>query len=316
MKKRMNIFSKTLVLLLSLATAGFMVGCDEDLFRDDLPDTGSQVDNILPSADFSYRPDATDFRKIIFTDLSSEATDYSWDFGGGATSDIRDPEYTFTAGAGVYPVTLTASDKNGASSSKTIDVEVIDVFVALPVTILNGDFNDGQNDWRFSTFTGGTTSPFNSSSDGSFTNYDGSDNGAKTPGAKWTKATSAGAYLSSNTRYAYQAIVVSPTTPERTVKYILEYEYAIKTPAEQTGVAPGGNRIISEVLNAHFDDGADAVASTPVTQFIASEVKGKTVHTLVEQEFTTNGSGEMAIMFYAVTDVDVYIDNVKVYAAN
>lgn len=316
MKKGIKIFRRTTLLLLSLITANFMIGCDEDLFRDDLPDTGSQVDNILPSADFSYRPDATDFKTIIFTDLSSEATDYHWDFGGGVTSEERDPTHTFSAGAGTYPVTLTASDNNGASDSKTIDVEVVDVFVPLPVTIINGDFNDGQNDWRFSSFTGGTTSPFNSSSDGSFTNYDGSDNGAKTPGAKWTKATSAGVYLSSNTRYAYQAIVVSPTTVDRTVKYVLEYEYAIKTPAEQPGVAPGGNRIISEVLDGHFSDGADAVASTPVTQFIANQALGKTVHTLVEQEFTTNASGEMAIMFYAVTDVDVYIDNVKVYAAN
>ncbi|WP_299555952.1 PKD domain-containing protein [Seonamhaeicola sp.] len=317
MKKRINIFGKTTRLFLCLVTASFMVGCvGDELFRDELPDTGTQVDNILPSADFSYIPDAADFKKIKFTDLSSEATDYLWDFGGGATSELRDPTHIFTAGEGTYPVTLTASDKNGASNSKTIDVVVVDKFVPLPVTIINGDFDDGQNDWRFSSFTGGTTSPFNSSSDGSFTNYDGSDNGAKTAGAKWTKSTSAGAYLSSNTRYAYQAIIVSPTTPERTVKYILEYEYAIKTPAEQTGVAPGGNRIISEVLDGHFSDGANAVASTPVSQFIATEVKGKTVHTLVEQEFTTNASGEMAIMFYAVTDVDVYIDNVKVYAAN
>jgi len=315
MKKRINIFRKTTVLLLILVTASTMISCDPDLFRDELPDTGSQVDNILPSADFSYRPDALDFKTIIFTDLSSESTDYMWDFGDGGTSMERDPVYTFSAGQGTYPVTLTASDKNGASNAKTIDVMVIDEFVPLPVTIINGDFDDGQNDWSFSSFTGGTTSPFNSSSDGSFTNYDGSDNGAKTAGAKWTKETSAGAYLSSNTRYAYQAIVVSPTTVDRTVKYILEYEYAIKTPLEQPGVAPGGNRIISEVLGAHFDDGADAVVSTPVSQFIASEVKGKTVHTLVEQEFTTNASGEMAIMFYAVTDVDVYIDNVKVYAA-
>lgn len=314
MKKRINIFRKTTVLLSTLIVGSLMVSCvGDELFRDDLPDTGTQVDNILPSADFSYRSDALNFKTVLFTDLSSEATDYQWDFGGGATSEERDPTYTF-AGEGTYPVTLTASDANGASSSKTVDVMVVDVFVPLPVEIRNGDFNDGQNEWRFPSFTGGTTSPYNSSSDGSFTNYDGSDNGAKTPGAKWTKSTSAGAYLSSNTRYAYQAIVVSPTNEDRTVKYILEYEYAIKTPAEQTGVAPGGNRIISEVLDGHFDDGADAVLTTPVSQFIASEVKGKTVHTLVEQEFTTNASGEMAIVFYAVTDVDVYIDNVKVYA--
>jgi len=196
-----------------------------------------------------------------------------------------------------------------------LDVNVVDKFVPIPVGIINGDFNDGQNDWKFSSFTGGTKDPFNSSSDGSFTNYDGSDNGAKTKGAKWTKGTSAGAYLSSNTRYAYQAILVSPTDADRTVKYILEYEYAIKTPAEQAGVAPGGNRIISEVLDGHFSDGADAVASTPISQFVANEAKGKTSHTTVEQEFTTNASGEVSIMFYAVTDVDVYIDNVKVYAA-
>jgi len=312
-----NIYRKITIILFSIATVSSFVSCvGDDLFRDSLPDTGSQVDNILPSADFSYRPDALDFKTIIFTDLSSETTSYLWDFGGGVTSTDRDPTYTFSAGDGTYPVTLTASDKNGASNAKTIDVLVVDKFVPLPVTILNGDFDDGQNDWKYSSFTGGTTSPYNSSSDGSFTNYDGSDNGAKTAGAKWTKSTSAGAYLSSNTRYAYQAIVVSPTTADRTVKYILEYEYAIKTPAEQGGVAPGGNRIISEVLGAHFDDGADGVASTPISQFIANEVKGKTVHTLVEQEFTTNASGEVAIVFYAVTDVDVYIDNVKVYAAN
>ena len=32
--------------------------------------------------------------------------------------------------------------------------------------------------WTFSKFTGGTTLPFNASSDGSWLNYDGTDNGA------------------------------------------------------------------------------------------------------------------------------------------
>jgi PKD repeat protein len=256
------------------------------------------------------------FRKINFNNLSFESIKYEWDFGGGNTSTDKDPSYTFADGEGTYAVTLTALDANNASNTVTLDVEVVDRFVPLPVTILNGDFNGGSSDWKFETFTGGTTNPFNSSSDGSFTNYDGTDNGAKTKGAKWTKSTSAGAYLSSNTRYAYQPIIVSETLPDRTVKYILEYEYAIKTPAEQPGVAPGGNRIISEVLNAHYSDGADAVASDHVSQFIATEVKGKTSHTTVKQEFTTNSTGRMAIMFYAVTDVDLYIDNVKVYAAD
>ena len=315
MKNQLNIFKNSIKMLFCGSVILFSVSC-EKAFEFDLPEAGTQVDNKLPSADFAYIPNAEDFRTIEFNNLSTESTKFVWDFGGGNTSTDKDPSYTFAAGEGTYPVSLTALDANEASNTVILDVNVVDEFVPIPVVINNGDFNDGQNDWKFSTFTGGTTSPYNSSSDGSFTNYDGSDNGSKTSGAKWTKSTSAGVYLSSNTRYGYQAILVSPSNDERTVKYTLEYEYAIKTPSEQAGVAAGGNRIISEILDGHYSDGADAVASTPVSQFIANEANGKTSHTTVRQQFTANGSGEMAIMFYAVTDVDVYIDNVKVYAAN
>jgi PKD repeat protein len=316
MKKQLSIFNKTVRLVLCLSVMFFAVSCEE-AFEYELPEAGSIADLTPPVAAFAYIPDAVNYRTINFNNLSTESTNYVWDFGDGNTSTQKDPSFTFVAGEGTYPVTLTALDANNASTAITVDVVVQDVFVPLPVEILNGDFDGGSSDWKFSTFTGGNTNPFNSSSDGSFTNYDGSDNGAKTKGAKWTKSTSAGVYLSANTRYAYQAILVSPSIPnERTVRYILEYEYAIKTPAEQAGVAAGGNRIISEVLGAHFADGADAVASEPISQFVASEARGKTTHTTVQQEFIANGTGEMAIMFYAVTDVDVYIDNVKVYAAD
>ncbi|MBT8316050.1 MAG: PKD domain-containing protein [Lutibacter sp.] len=314
MKDQLNIFKNTIIMVLSVSVLMFSVSCEE-AFEFDLPEAGSIEDTVLPTANFAYIPNAVNFKKIEFNNLSTESIRYEWDFGEGNTSTDKDPSFTFEAGEGIYPVTLTAIDGNNASTTVTIDVEVVDKFVPIPVTILNGDMSDGQNDWKFSTFTGGTTSPFNSSSDGSFTNYDGTDNGSKTAGAKWTKSTSAGAYLSSNTRYAYQAIIVSPTLVDREVKYVLEYEYAIKTPEEQAGVAPGGNRIISVVLDGHFADGANAVASTPVKEFVGDEAKGKTSHTKVEMEFTANGSGEMAIMFYAVTDVDLYLDNVKVYAA-
>lgn len=315
MKNKLNIFNKAIKVMLCLSAITLMVSCEE-AFEYELPEAGSLPDNSLPVANFDYIPDAVNFRKINFNNLSFESIKYEWDFGGGNTSTDKDPSYTFADGEGTYAVTLTALDANNASNTVTLDVEVVDRFVPLPVTILNGDFNGGSSDWKFESFTGGNVNPFNSSSDGSFTNYDGTDNGAKTKGAKWTKSTSAGAYLSSNTRYAYQPIIVSETLPDRTVKYILEYEYAIKTPAEAPGVAPGGNRVISEVLDGHYSDGADAVASEHVSQFIATEVKGKTSHTTVKQEFTTNSTGQMAIMFYAVTDVDLYIDNVKVYAAD
>ncbi|TXG38610.1 PKD domain-containing protein [Seonamhaeicola maritimus] len=313
MKNQFNIFKNTLVMVFCVLAMMLSVGCEE-AFEFELPEAGSVEDTVLPTADFAYIPNALNFRMIEFNNLSTESIKYAWDFGGGDTSNEKDPTYTFAAGEGTYPVTLTAIDGNEASTTVTLDVEVVDKFVPIPVTILNGDFDGGSADWKFSSFTGGNTNPFNSSSDGSFTNYDGSDNGAKTKGAKWTSSTSVSA--GSNARYAYQAILVSPTLVDRTVKYILEYEYAIKTPAEQAGEAVGGNRIFSAVLDGHFDDGADAVASTPLSSFVADEVKGKTSHTTVRQEFTTNASGEVAIMFSAETAVDCYIDNVKVYAAD
>lgn len=313
MKNKIDLLRGSTMLFLGLSMAIFTTSC-EDAFKFDLPEANSKVDTVLPKADFSYIPDAEDFTKIIFKDLSFESTKYLWDFGGGDTSTEQDPTYTFAGGEGIYPVTLTVSDANGASDAITLDVEVVDVFVAISPEIINGDFENGASDWKFSTFTGGNTNPFNSSSDGSWLKYDGTDNGSKTKGAKWTMSTSAGVYLSSNTRYAYQAIVVSPNT-----KYVLEYEYAIKTPDEQAGIAEGGNRIIGGILDGHFEDGADAVGSfdqKPLLMYVGDMVLGKTTFTTVQEQFTSNASGEVAILIYAVTDVDAYLDNVKVYPAD
>lgn len=310
MKYQINIFKNALKALCVSALV-FTVAC-EDAYKFDLPEAGSLADNSLPTANFTYIPNAINFKTIEFNNLSTESIEYFWDFGDGNTSTDKDPSFTFAAGEGTYPVTLTAIDGNDATNTVTLDVDVIDRFVPVPVTIKNGNFDGGSADWKFTEFNGGNVNPFNSSSDGSFTNYDGSDNGAKTKGAKWTGSTSVSA--GANARYAYQPILVSETLVDRTVKYILEFEYAIKTPAEQAGVAVGGNRIFAAVLDGHFVDGAVAVASTPLKTFVADEVKGKTSHTTAKVEFTTNATGEVSIMFSAETAVDVYIDNVKVYA--
>lgn len=314
MKSKIFKSQKTILIGLSALVIGLFTAC-EDMFEFELPEANSKPDTVLPKANFSYVPNANDYKTIEFKNLSFESTTYSWDFGGGNTSNEVDPYYTFP-GEGVYPVTLTSSDANGASDAITIDVEVLDLFVPITPEIINGDFSDGTTNWKFSSFTGGTTNPFNTSSDGSALNYDGTSTSSKTAGAKWTKSTSAGAYLSSNTRYAYQAIVVSPN-----VEYVLEYEYAIKTESEQSGVAPGGNRIIGAMLNGHFNDGADAIASYndglgALVNHVGTEVLGKTTFTTVRANFTSNDTGLVAILLFGVTDVDAYVDNVKVYPKN
>lgn len=310
MKTTINIFGRTTVLLLSAIATSLFVGCDDSLFRDDLPDANSKVDTVLPSSNFSYAPDANDFTTVIFTDLSVESTQYLWDFGGGATSTERDPSYTFEEGEGTYPVTLTVSDANGASDSKTIEVIVEDLFVPITPTVLNGDMEDSSNNWKIDFSNGWSNNGFESSSDGSWLLYDGTDNGSKTRGAKWNMNRSAAEWATSNTRHAYQALVVSPN-----IEYVLEFEYAIKDDDATDPI--GGRRIVAEILDGHFTDGVEALAQSTsgeaLLTHLGTEVKGKTTFTTVKAEFTSNDSGLIAIWIWAVTPVDAYVDNVKVY---
>ena len=144
MKHKKNIFRKTRVLLFSLFITTFIVSCvGDELFREDLPDSNSKIDTVLPEANFSYSPDEDDFTLIHFQDLSSESNTYSWDFGTGDISTERDPSYTFADGEGTYPVTLTTGDSNGVMSSITINVLVVEPELpdVLDPVLVNADFD-------------------------------------------------------------------------------------------------------------------------------------------------------------------------------
>lgn len=198
-----------------------------------------------------------------------------------------------------------------AKDAATLNID--NVYLHKPITsvILNGDFDAKTDHWRFTAFTDGTTTPFGSSSDGSWTNYDGSDNGSKTKAAKWTASQSGGYLQSSGSRYAYQALKLMPNTD-----YVLEYEYAMKSDDANDPI--GGRSIIGLILDDHYMNGADAVDNlgSNLGNHVGTIAEGKfndTRGTLVQLPFTTNDSGEVAVMFYAVTSVDAWIDNVKVY---
>ncbi|PTL99810.1 MAG: hypothetical protein DA394_06060 [Candidatus Arcticimaribacter sp.] len=313
MKKFNNNFtlkaiSVPFALLVNFLFLGVMISCE----KTELPETGSIADLTPPSASFSA-VESDDFLIYNFSNTSKSATDYTWDFGNaGASSTEKEPSYTYPA-EGVYTVTLIATDKLNQSDTFSAQVTVVEPPEppAIAPEILNGDFNDGQDNWKVSTFTGGTTSPFNSSSDGENLNYDGSDNGSKTAGAKWTGGTSAGPNLSGSTRFAYQALTVSPGRD-----YVLEYSYSVKTGG--AGLDSTGDRVVVEILDGHFNDGVDALASSvagPILQHVGDAILGKGNFTFVRQTFTANDSGLVSIWMYGVTSVDAYIDNVKVYPA-
>jgi len=79
------------------------------------------VQNGLPVVDFSA-DNSSD--SVQFTDLSQNATSWSWDFGDGGTSTDESPVHTYSA-AGNYTVTLTASNEVG-STSKANTVYITD----------------------------------------------------------------------------------------------------------------------------------------------------------------------------------------------
>ncbi|MEQ8555034.1 MAG: hypothetical protein RIC06_00080 [Cyclobacteriaceae bacterium] len=201
-----------------------------------------------------------------------------------------------------------------AKDHATISVDNVYLYKDPTSVILNGDFENGQEMWKFPIFTDGTTNPYGSSSDGSNLDYDGNDTGSKTAGAKWSGSQSGGEFRSADSRYAYQELTLTPNT-----NYILQYQYAIK---DDSGDDPiGGRRVVGLIMDGYYVDGADAVDELGSNNlgyhegFVAEGKFSDTVGgagTLVNIPFTSPASGEVSIMFYAVTPVDAYIDNVKV----
>lgn len=75
---------------------------------------------------FSYKADAADFLTIKFTNASSNATSYTWDFGdNSATSTEESPSHKYAA-VGSYTVKLTAKASDGGTDISTQVVTVVD----------------------------------------------------------------------------------------------------------------------------------------------------------------------------------------------
>jgi len=332
MRQQLNILNNTIKIVIGLFVIIFVLSCEET-FEFDLPETGSIMDLTLPEANFSYTPNPENFKILKFTNASNEATNYLWDFGEGIVCDTttvngingvivcpfasditgittqKDPAFVkFDAGEGDYEVTLTALDANDASETSTQMVEIRDVFVPINPIIVLGDFESSSltSTWRITPFTDGTHDAPQSTSDGSKIDYEGNDTGSKTRGMKFHAGGSDPANPGSR-RYGYQEITVSPSTADRTVKYVIEYEYAIKV------AAAAGSNVTVQILDGHFEDGKDALVANVLATSVSSELLGKGNFTTVKKEFTSNASGSVSVWLSGNTNQDAYVDNVKVY---
>ncbi|HLO59670.1 MAG TPA: PKD domain-containing protein [Bacteroidales bacterium] len=115
-----NKFSRNLFLFFAIGVLTLVSSCKKD-------------DDPKPVAEFDY---TVDDLQVTFTDASTNATTYSWDFGDENTSTEQSPVHTY-ADYGTYSVTLEVKG-SGGTATVTYDVDVNEV---QPITI-DGNFED------------------------------------------------------------------------------------------------------------------------------------------------------------------------------
>jgi gliding motility-associated-like protein len=99
-----------------------------------------------PTAEFSSNVEETDVLNPIvdFTNLSSNANSYEWNFGSVTTSTVTNPSYTYNQ-EGIYSTTLTATNQYGCKDVAIHDIIVKGIFTFYaPNTFTPND--DNKND--------------------------------------------------------------------------------------------------------------------------------------------------------------------------
>lgn len=269
MNNKINLILTTSMKYFTIIALCFLVSC-ESAFEFELPEANSKPDTTPPQADFSFNTDPEDFMTIDFTDLSFESTKYLWDFGGGATSTLRDPSYTFSD-LGVYPVTLTTSDALNQTSTITKDVLIEEPAKFVPAIVewgfedntLPDGTGDGRDSWRNNDLGGViqiTSSPV----------FDGDQS---------AKLTADPADL----RIGYQLIPVSPESD-----YTLRFYYTMKS---EPGI------ITVAILDARELTDISEVSDAVIASIDLSDNSDPDIYVEATLDFNSGPHSEVAIFF-------------------
>ena len=274
--------SKLAKALLCMFALTLTVSCD---FEYELPEAGSIADLTAPMASFSASQSEDNYLSYSFSNLSSSAINFEWDFGDGNTSTSKDVSNTYQS-EGSYTVTLTVSDALGVKNtiSKIITVVKPPAPAAKIPTILEASFEDnslpdgtgdGRDSWRndFGGVIQITSSPV----------QDGSQ-AAKFPSA--------------GDRIAYQSgLEVTPNTD-----YVLTYYYTIKT-------SPEGS-ITLNVLGGSIGSLSE-VSSKSLASHVGVDQSDDSAYTKIDLEFNS-GANETISLLITNEGAESRLDNLSI----
>ena len=266
-----------------------IISCD---FEYDLPEANSIADQTPPQADFQSAQGvgvAEEWKDYTFSNLSTSATTYLWDFGDGNTSTSVDAMNTYP-GEGTFTVTLTASDNLGVTSvvSKTIEIVEPDAPSAIIPVIGEAGFEDGDDScgtaadgrdcWRISggTIFGITSSPVNSGSQGA--KFDAGSN-----------------------RVGYQALTVSPNTD-----YTVTIYYTIK-------IAPTGSAMRLAILGNAISNASEAEAAI-IASVTGNDQSNANTYVPLSVTFNSGASNTIAIWIDSNNVAESRVDDVSIVA--
>ena len=248
---------------------GLLTSCEEEVY----PEAGSIADKTPPTAAFSATQGVglnDEWKTYSFSNQSSSATDYSWDFGDGNSSSDFEPSNIYP-GEGTYTISLTASDKLGVTSTYTESITIVEPEAPSAVVppILEASFEDnslpdgsgdGRDSWRLSGagVIQITSSPV----------YEGSQ-AAKFP--------------SGGDRAAYQALDVTPNSD-----YTLSYYYTMKT--------SGTGNITVWILPGEVTEFSQIDTSQAIASFVGTDQTSANDYVSVDLPFNTGANDKVAIL--------------------